>query len=510
MQLGAGAPRSRRSSPSCASFSPSYRDPPRSSPRERAFDSSTRSSASSERMRPRVPLVLVLDDLHAADEPSLLLAALPRSRARHAWLLVIGTYRDVDPTVHDPLASTLAELVREPVTRRIELGGLERGRGRAATSNAQYGTPPRPELAAAICDETEGNPLFVGEVVRLLAAEGRLERGGRPRALDVGIPQGIREVIGRRVRRLSEGCDQVLTLASVLGREFELEALQHVSAVGGDELLDLLDEACRGRSIDIGAGRRTDGCASRTRSSVRRSTRSSRHRAVSNSTAASARRSRRCTRPIPEPHLTELAYHFFEAAPGGDVAKALNYARRAGDRALDLLAYEEAARLYELALQALDSSQSADVRVRYELLVARGQALARGGSTREAKEAFVSAADLARTSGSPGDFARAVLGYGGLFPWLRAGADQRLVPLLQEALERLDDREAVLRVRLLARLAGALRDEPSLEPGPRSAARPSRSRAISTTPARSDTRWRAASRRPGDRISSRSLRSWRR
>jgi tetratricopeptide (TPR) repeat protein len=98
------------------------------------------------------------------------------------------------------------------------------------------------------------------------------------------------------------------------------------------------------------------------------------------------------------------------------------------------------------------------------LLVARGQALARGGSTREAKEAFVSAADLARTSGSPGDFARAVLGYGGLFPWLRAGADQRLVPLLQEALERLDDREAVLRVRLLARLAGALRDEPSLEP----------------------------------------------
>jgi len=129
-----------------------------------------------------------------------------------------------------------------------------------------------------------------------------------------------------------------------------------------------------------------------------------------------------------------------------------------------VLAYEEAARLYELALQALDSSQSVDLHARYELLLARGQALARGGSTREAKEAFVSAADLARTSRSFADFARAVLGYGGLFPWLRAGSDARLVPLLEEALDRLGDREPALRVRLLARLAGALRDEPSLEP----------------------------------------------
>ena len=108
-------------------------------------------------------------------------------------ILVIGTYRDVDPTVREPLASTLVELAREPVTRRLELGGLEQADVADYVERA-VGTPPRPELAAAICDETGGNALFVGEVVRLLAAEGLLEEVDARALWTVGIPQGIREL----------------------------------------------------------------------------------------------------------------------------------------------------------------------------------------------------------------------------------------------------------------------------------------------------------------------------
>src|SRR5439155_22133129 len=103
----------------------------------------------------------------------------------------------------------------------------------------------------------------------------------------------------------------------------------------------------------------------------------------------------------PEPHLAELAYHFFEAAPGGDVDKALEYAQHAGDRALALLAYEEAARLYELALHALELKQTVDPGTRCQLLLGLGDALAKAGRTPEAKERFIAAAEHARTSRLP-------------------------------------------------------------------------------------------------------------
>ena len=120
--------------------------------------------------------------------------------------------------------------------------------------------------------------------------------------------------------------------------------------------------------------------------------------------------------------------------------------------------------MYELALQALELQQPVDPSARCALLIARGDALARGGSTPEAEQAFLAAADLARASLLPEHLARAALGYGGRFPFRRAGSDPWLVPLLEEALEASGETEPVLRVKLLARLAGALRDQPSLEP----------------------------------------------
>jgi tetratricopeptide (TPR) repeat protein len=142
----------------------------------------------------------------------------------------------------------------------------------------------------------------------------------------------------------------------------------------------------------------------------------------------------------------------------------LHYARQAANRALDLLAYEEAARLFELGLVALAKSPPADPATRADLLLARGDALAKAGSMAEAREMFLAACDLARTTGLPEAFARAALGYAGNTGWQRAGGDARLVSLLEEALRVLGEDAPSLRARLLARLAGALRDEPSLEP----------------------------------------------
>ena len=267
------------------------------------------------------PLVLVLDDLHVADEPSLLLLRFVAGGIAGSRILVVGTYRDVDPTVRDPLASTLAELAREQVTRRIELGGL------TEEDISEYveltaGTTPSAGLSAAIHTETGGNALFVAEVVRLLAADGHVSDVDARELWTLGIPQGVREVIGRRLRRLSEECVVVLTLASVLGREFALDALQRLTEVPADELLDLLDEPVAARvltSVPGARGRLRFGHALVRETLYEGLTTPRRvqlHRRAGEALEALYAQDQ-------EPHLAELAHHFLEAAPGGDLDKAL-------------------------------------------------------------------------------------------------------------------------------------------------------------------------------------------
>jgi DNA-binding SARP family transcriptional activator/tetratricopeptide (TPR) repeat protein len=461
-QLGAGAASLAQIVPELRERLPDLPEPAplaAESARFRLFDATARFLRAAAA---GAPLVLVLDDLHAADEASLLLLRFVAGELAGARLLVLGTYRNVDPTVRDPLATTLAELAREQVTQRLELAGLTPADVARYVELAAGAAPPR-ELVEAIHAETEGNPLFVGEVVRLLAAEGRLADVDARDLWALGIPQGVREVIGRRLRRLSEECVRVLTLASVAGREFGLDALTRVSELAPDELLGVLDEAVDARvviSVPDAPGRLRFAHALIRETLYDQLTTPRRvqlHRRVAEALEALYEWN-------PEPHLAELAYHFFEAAPGGDVEKASEYAERAGRRALTLVAYEEAARFFEQALQALELRQPVDAVARCELLLELGEAHSKAGASTEAKARFLAAADLARTTRLPEHFGRAALGYEGRFPWLRAGSDQRIVPLLLEALAGLRGQETVLSARLLARLAGALRDEPSLEP----------------------------------------------
>jgi DNA-binding SARP family transcriptional activator len=400
------------------------------------------------------PTVLVLDDLHAADAPSLLLLRFLARELRSTHILLLAAYRNVDPIPGRPLTETLAEVAREPVTRRVSLGGLserEVAQYVELTASQIASTP----LVTAVHQETEGNPLFVGEIVRLLAVEGVGSESTAEARL--AIPQSIRDVIARRLTHLSHECNRLLVLAAVIGREFALDALARLAGVSEDGLLDVLDEAMAARVLaDV------PGAADRLRFA---------HVLIRDTLyegLAAARRARLHRQVVaalealygdePGQHLAELAHHSIASS---DVDKALRYAQRAGDRALALLAYEEAARLYQTALDALDLADVRDERTRCELLLSAGEAQMRAGNTQAAKRAFLDAAGIGRRLGLPRELARAAAGYAREDMYLRAAGDDRLVPLLEEGLAALADEDVALRVRLLARLAGALRDEPS-------------------------------------------------
>jgi DNA-binding SARP family transcriptional activator/class 3 adenylate cyclase/tetratricopeptide (TPR) repeat protein len=192
------------------------------------------------------PTVLVLDDVHAADPPSLALLRFLARELGSMHLLVLAAYRDVDPVPGQPLTEMLVEATREPATQRLALAGL------SDLQVLEYMTRMAPDiaspkLAATVHEQSEGNPLFVGEAARLLALEGvAAEDGDEPR---LAIPETVREVIGRRLTHLSGDCNRLLLLASVFGREFPVDAIARLDGVVVDELLDRLDEAVAARVL---------------------------------------------------------------------------------------------------------------------------------------------------------------------------------------------------------------------------------------------------------------------
>ena len=405
-QLGAGAAGLAQLLPELRELFPALPEPPMlesEGARFRLFDDA---SSFLRRAAEAQPLVLVLDDLHAADEPSLLLLRFLAREIADSPLLVVCAFRDVDPTLRDPLASALAQVAREPHTGQITLAGLH------APNVGEYiqlatGTEPSTTLVQAIHAETDGNPLFVVEVVRLLNAEHRIAEGGA----DVPIPAGVRAVIGQRLRQLSEPCRTLLVAASVMGREFGMDALARLGDVPRDTLLDLLDEAMAERVVgDVpgSPGRLRFGHALIRDTLYDELTGPRRLRL--HQQAGEALEAVHAADL--EPHLAELARHFFAAAPAGVADKAIAYARRAGDRAATQLAYEEAARHYEMALTLVHEPVE-----RCELLLALGDTRARAGDMRASKDAFHEAAELAERHDLSEHLARAALGYGGRIIW---------------------------------------------------------------------------------------------
>jgi DNA-binding NarL/FixJ family response regulator len=409
----------------------------------------------------RRPLLLVLDDLHWADAPSLALLRFLSPELEHSGPLVLGIYRHIEVDPGHPLLATLADLTRGQ-HRRLLLGGLDQ-REVVSFVALVASQEPDPGLAAAVYRETDGNPFFVTEVVRLLASQGRLDHTemGRP-VLAAGLPEGVKAVVAQRLGRLSEDCRRVLGVAAVLGRDFGLRVLQPASGLDTDRLLELLEEAEAARIVGavpggLGGWRFAHELV----------------REVLYEGLPAARRVRlhgqvgealqRVYAADPGPHLAELAHHFVEAAPGGEemVARAVQTAALAGRRALELLAWEEAAGLFERALAALELAERPDQGERCELLLALGEARMAASEVPAARAAYQQAGELARRIGAPETLARASLGLGLEFTY--GIVDPVEVELLEEALAVLDEADSLLRARVLARLAWALRFTPQAE-----------------------------------------------
>jgi predicted ATPase len=467
-QLGAGAPFVAQIVAEVAEILPDVRPPPpmeAEAARFRLFDAVAaflRNAGAGQ------PLMVVLDDLHAADAPSILLLRFAARELGDARVLVLGAYRDIELDRGHPLTVALAELSREPATRHVPLSGLDEA-GVARLIQEITGVMPREGVAAAVHRGTEGNPLFVGEVARLLAAEGRLERAGDPAGMGLAIPEGIREVIGRRVARLPERCGRVLGLASMFGRDFWLHALERLSGICAGELLDVLDDG-----IAAGLVAAVPGAPGRLRfthalirdtlyESIPAGRRLRLHQQAGEALEAFYQQDL-------DPHLAELAHHFFEGASVGDAGKAVRYAELAGRRAVGLLAYEEAARLFRMALAALSLAGSPEEeRTRCGLLLALGDALTRMGERKAAKEELRRAADIARRYRMAEELGQAALAYTGRFTFERGASDRHVITLLEDARATLAGKEGAgaVRARVLARLAAALRDQP--DRGPRDA-----------------------------------------
>jgi len=390
------------------------------------------------------PLLLILDDLHWADEPTVSLLRHVVTDGASMRILVLGTVRDSELPRDHPLAALLADLHREQGVQRMKLTGLQ-AEDVMALMEALAGhglDEDGRELAREITRETAGNPFFAGELIRHLTESGAIvqENGGRWRLVrdvaELGLPQSVREVVGRRVERLDPDARTALRVAAVIGSNFRARTLARAAGLPRGELLDLLDQAAQLGLVrpltEIGDGYAfSHGLVQATLyEALPRGSRCALHAAVGEAleqdydVAAGE-------------GLGEVAYHFLEAAPAGNGERAVAYARRAAERAVQAFAYDQAVTLYTRALEIVDARRG---RERIALLQALGEAQMRSGDTDAARDTLQRAAEAARAHDDPEALAWAALACG---IWgLSQGIDEPLVRLTEEAVEQLEGRES--------------------------------------------------------------------
>jgi DNA-binding SARP family transcriptional activator/DNA polymerase III delta prime subunit len=394
--------------------------------------------------------VLAIDDLHWADKATLLLLAHLVRSAEPRGLLVLCSYRESELSRPHPLTEVLADLRGERVFERIVLGGLEQDE--VSELVAALGARQAPvELTRALHEETRGNPFFVEELVQHLAESGAMpsgesESGEWSPIAELGIPEGVKEVLGRRLSRLSEECNHLLAGASVVGREFDLSLLGRLPEMSDADPLEAVEEAVRAQLVREDPGRpgRYGFVHPLVRETLYDELSPGRRMRLHHALA------RALEDEYPgdlEPHLYELATHELAAAAGGDAGRATDVTLRAARRCLAQLAYEEGALICSQALEVLGD---ADPQRRAKLMLMLGEARLRLGDP-SSRDAFAAAASEARRLGDAELLAQAALGHSGLGVTIIA-VDEEKVALLEEALAA-GEGGGPLRARLLARLA---------------------------------------------------------
>ncbi len=394
-------------------------------------------------------VVVMLDDLHAADEGSLLLLSFLARQLHGMALLICATQRDVDHAPPPAVARLLEGLAHD--ARRMKLRGLDEADVAAMIAH-RAGVPADAALLGSVQRVTAGNPFFVDEIVRVLAADGRLE-GGRVAPEQMPLPDSVRVALRRRLAPLDASTRSLLELAAVIGAEIAVALLADCAAAEPSVVLERLEPAQRLLLVAEveGAPGRFAFAHALVRETLYRGL-SLAQRMALHRTVAEAIESERAANL--DPWLPALAFHYMESLPAGPAGKAVEYARRAGERAARQLGYEDAARHFAQALGVLARADET-ARERCELLLALGFAQRRMGAIADGKASCREAAALARGLGAPHLQARAALGFAGPLggPGLAASTDEAIVAMLEAALAALGPDLTDERAELLARLA---------------------------------------------------------
>jgi hypothetical protein len=393
----------------------------------------------------RACLLFVLDDLHVADPSSLALLHFLGRELSTLPVYVVGTCRDHEARLSPERSELFARVAREASFLPLRRFGEEEIRELVARRGGVIPDDRVPEVLRA----TEGNPLFVEEVLRMLA-RGRAPSRGAP----LPVPETVRETIRARIDLLDEGTRRTLEVAAVVGREVPIATLA-AACVG--EARDAVDGHARtavaaGVLVELGQGLFEFAHAlvrDAIYDAIDPERRSSLHVAVAETLAREG---------AMDSGVAEIALHLLAGVSAVGVAKAFEGARSAAERALRAVAFEDAAVIMERTLSALESKL--DPRDRAEARLVLGEALIRSGKVREGREVCTTVAAIARELGDPELLAKAGLAYGAEI--VVAMLDATLIGMLQEALAKLPERATQLRARTRARLAGAL--QPAADP----------------------------------------------
>lgn len=407
-------------------------------------------------------LVVVLDDLHWADKATVVLLRHLVTTLDRAEVLVVGTYRHSDLTVGHPLTEALAALRREPGVSRLAVGGLDDNDVIALLERLaghEMG-PDGIELAHAVRRETDGNPFFTAEVLRHLAETGAIRQqddGHWVAAVDmssIGLPESVREVVGQRVRRLGDEVQQILTAASVIGRDFDLGLLARLVERDEEGVLDALEAAAAAlvvAEVDGHSERFTFTHALFQHSlyeGLSASRRARTHRRIGELLEAECGED-------PGGRIGELAHHWVAATKPADAGKAAGYARRAGQAALDALAPDEATRWFRQAVELLDTGSSPDPVERLDALIGLGDAQRQAGDHAYRETLLDAAREAARLDDTDRLVAAALANNRGIVS--RFGAvDAERIAMLEAALAAAGDGDSLARAWLLATLAAEL------------------------------------------------------
>jgi DNA-binding SARP family transcriptional activator len=331
------------------------------------------------------PVVLVLDDLHWADATSLMLLRFLARSPRLARLLVVGTYRHTELSRTHPLEACLSDLRSGSGVDSLLLRGLNETDIRELL-DAWDGEAPSGDFVTVLEQQTEGNPFFVEEVIR------HLEQSMAAKIGD--IPEGVRGVIGRRLSRLKPAVYDTLRVAAVIGPEFDLSTLAEATGWNRDELLDALDEAVAAELVteapaSFGGYEFTHALVRQTLYQELSATRRAQiHWRIGRSLAV--------VHPD-DPH--RRARHFAEGLLAGNPIEAVEAALVAGDRAREMLAFEQASEQFARAVAMLDDAEVDDADRRYRALEGLGAAHLAMGNQEPSRAALFEAADLARLHG---------------------------------------------------------------------------------------------------------------